>query len=53
MAMVYLMLSTGIRISECVGIDIDDIDWEENSVYLERKGRKFQNVYFDKNALNY
>lgn len=47
MAMVYLMLSTGIRISECVGIDIDDIDWEENSVYLERKGRKFQNVYFD------
>lgn len=48
MAMVYLMLSTGIRISECVGIDIDDIDWEENSVYLERKGRKFQNVYFDK-----
>ena len=47
-ALVYLMLSTGIRISECVGIDIDDIDWEENSVYLERKGRKFQNVYFDK-----
>lgn len=47
MAMVYLMLSTGMRISECVGIDIDDINWEENSVYLERKGRKFQNVYFD------
>lgn len=47
MAMVYLMLSTGMRISECVGIDIDDIDWKENSVYLERKGRKFQNVYFD------
>lgn len=47
MAMVYLMLSTGMRISECVGIDINDIDWEENSVYIERKGRKFQNVYFD------
>lgn len=50
MAMIYLMLSTGIRISECVGLDIQDIDWEENSILVVRKGRKYSNIYFDETA---
>lgn len=50
MAMIYLMLSTGIRISECVGLDIADVDWEENSILVVRKGRKYSNVYFDETA---
>ena len=48
--MIYLMLSTGIRISECVGLDIQDIDWEENSILVVRKGRKYSNIYFDETA---
>lgn len=50
MAIIYLLLVTGIRISECVGLDINDINWEENSIFIMRKGRKYSNIYFDETA---
>ena len=38
LAIVTLLVGTGIRISECVGMDIDDVDFENNSFVVTRKG---------------
>lgn len=38
LAIITLMLGTGIRISECVGLNIKDIDFEANSFKVTRKG---------------
>lgn len=46
LAIITLLLGTGIRVSECVGIDIKDIDFEESRILITRKGRKEQYVYF-------
>jgi integrase/recombinase XerD len=39
-ALLELLYSTGARISEAVGLDLDDIDLEERSVLLSGKGGK-------------
>jgi len=46
-AMLSLFLGTGIRISECVGLDIDDIDFEENAFRITRKGGNKAVLYFN------
>ncbi|MDO5389126.1 MAG: tyrosine-type recombinase/integrase, partial [Clostridia bacterium] len=46
LAIVTLLLGTGIRVSECVGIDIDDVDFELNGVKITRKGGNEMVVYF-------
>ena len=38
--MLSLFLGTGIRISECVGLNIDDFDFEQNAFVVTRKGGK-------------
>ena len=45
-AILTLMLYTGIRVSECVGIDLDDLNFTNNSVRVTRKGGADQVVYF-------
>lgn len=40
LAMLSLFLGTGIRISECVGLNIDDFDFEQNAFIVTRKGGK-------------
>lgn len=49
-AIVILFLGTGLRISELVGIDISDIDFENNYVTVVRKGKQMslEKVYFGK-----
>ena len=37
-AIMMLLLGTGIRVSELVGIDIKDIDFKEASIKVVRKG---------------
>ena len=37
-AIVSLLLGTGIRVSECVGLNIDDVDWDNNKFTVTRKG---------------
>ena len=37
-AILTLFLGTGIRISELIGIDLDDIDFESNEFLITRKG---------------
>ena len=46
-AILTLLLHTGIRVSEMVGIDLQDIDWDERRIKIYRKGRKEQYVYFN------
>lgn len=45
-AIIYLLLSSGIRVSELVGLDFDDIDFGECCVHVIRKGGKYDTAYF-------
>lgn len=46
LALLTLMLGTGIRVSECVGLDINDIDFKNGGIRIRRKGGKEVTVYF-------
>lgn len=46
LALLTLMLGTGIRVSECVGLDVDDIDLKNGGIRIHRKGGKEVTVYF-------
>ena len=46
LALVTLLLGTGIRVSECVGLDIEDIDFKNNGIRIIRKGGNEAVVYF-------
>lgn len=46
LAITTLMLGTGIRVSECVGIDIKDIDFNNDRINIIRKGGYESFVYF-------
>ena len=45
-AMLSLFLGTGIRVSECVGINISDVDMENNAFLVTRKGGNQVVLYF-------
>ncbi len=45
-ALLTLLLGTGIRVSECVGLDIKDVDFDSNGIHIFRKGGKEAVVYF-------
>lgn len=46
MAILSLFLDTGMRVSELVGINISDINFEKHSISIIRKGGNQQYVYF-------
>lgn len=46
LAMMTLLLGTGIRVSECVGLNKDDIDFNSASIRIIRKGGNVDIVYF-------
>lgn len=45
-AMLTLLLGTGMRVSECVGIDLNDINFEDCEILIHRKGGKEAILYF-------
>ncbi|MCL2224725.1 MAG: tyrosine-type recombinase/integrase [Defluviitaleaceae bacterium] len=45
-AIITLLLGTGMRVSECVGLDIRDIDFEVNGLRVIRKGGDEMVLYF-------
>ena len=45
-ALLSLFLGTGIRVSECVGINISDVNLEENAFLVTRKGGNQVVLYF-------
>ena len=54
LALLTLLLGTGIRVSECAGLDIDDVDFKNDGIKIRRKGfvkvkkegRKLRNSQF-------
>ncbi len=46
LALLTLLLGTGIRVSECVGLDISDVDFKNDGIHVHRKGGKEATVYF-------
>ena len=46
LAIFTLFLGTGIRVSECVGLDIGDVDFRNNCIKVVRKGGNEMFVYF-------
>lgn len=45
-AIVTLLLGTGIRVSECVGLDLGDVDFKNNSIRVTRKGGNQMYIFF-------
>ena len=45
-ALISLFLGTGVRVSECVGMDIGDVDLENNAFLVTRKGGNQVVLYF-------
>ncbi len=46
LALMTLMLGTGIRVSECIGLNLDDVDFKNAGIHIHRKGGKEVIVYF-------
>jgi len=45
-ALLTLLLGTGIRVSECVGLDINDVNFDEAGIKIRRKGGYETIIYF-------
>ena len=45
-ALLTLLLGTGIRVSECVGLDIQDVNFDEGGIKIRRKGGFETVLYF-------
>ena len=52
MAILTLLLGTGMRVSECVGIDINDIDFKNSGIKIRRKGGNETVIYFGEEVEN-
>lgn len=52
LAILTLLLGTGIRVSECVGLDIQDVDFKNNGIKVTRKGGNEMVVYFGDEVRN-
>lgn len=50
MAVVILLLSTGIRVSECAELDTDDVDLDRRMIKIIRKGGDESTVFFSDEA---
>ncbi len=46
-AIITLMLHTGIRISECVGLDLDDVNFRNHTIRIVRKGGDEASLFFN------
>ncbi|MCD7909137.1 MAG: tyrosine-type recombinase/integrase [Clostridium sp.] len=46
LALLTLLLGTGLRVSECVGLNIKDVDFKNGGLKVYRKGGKEVTVYF-------
>ena len=51
-AILTLLLGTGIRVSECVGLNIEDIDFSINAIKITRKGGNQVVLYFSEEIEN-
>jgi len=52
LALVALLISTGVRIAEALGIRFSDVDFVDRSILIHGKGKKLRRVFFDLEALS-
>lgn len=52
LAILTLLLGTGIRVSECVGLDLNDIDFKNDGIKVTRKGGNEMVIYFGDEVRN-
>ena len=52
LAIVTLLLGTGIRVSECVGLDLNDVSFKNYGLRVVRKGGNESMVYFGDEVSN-
>lgn len=45
-AIMTLLLGTGLRVSECVGLNVNDVDFKTNAIKVTRKGGNQVILYF-------
>jgi len=45
LAIITMLLGTGMRVSECVGLNTDDIDFDDGAIHIMRKGHRRDTVY--------
>ena len=50
-ALLSLLLGTGMRVSECIGINLSDIDLKNTAIKIKRKGGKVDIIYFSDEVL--
>lgn len=53
LAIITLLTSSGIRVSECVGLDLSDVNFRKNYITVIRKGDKQDVAYFSDEAAAY
>lgn len=53
LAIITLLASSGIRVSECAGLDISDVNFRKKYLTVVRKGDKKDVVYFSDEAAAY
>ena len=46
LCLLTLLLGTGIRVSECVGLNMEDVDFDNDAIRIIRKGGNEARVYF-------
>ena len=51
-ALITLLLNTGIRVSECAGLDVDDINFTHRTISIVRKGGSSAHLYFNEATEN-
>ena len=51
-SLLTLLASTGLRISEALGVKLSDIDATDKSILILGKGKKYRKVFFDLPALD-
>ena len=47
LALIELLISTGMRVGELVNLNIEDLNFEDRSCVVQGKGNKQREVYFD------
>ena len=52
LAILTVLLGTGIRVSELVGLDLNDVDFKNNGIKVTRKGGNEMFVYFGEEVEN-
>ena len=52
-AVLELFYATGMRVSELVGLDVSDVDWENGAVDCYGKGSKYRRIPIGSVALDY